>query len=123
MAGFGRTLESARIDVVDQLSRKLRVYPGNITVKDSADLPASTEKALATARAARNAALEAAAVSQVATAAAVVELNEQGLSLRDCGYLVGLSHGRVRQILEATESGNRRPQKTANTKRKTGDRK
>jgi len=122
VAGFGRTLESARIDVVDQLSRKLRVYPGNITVRDSADLPASTEKALTVARAARNAALEAAAVSQVATAAAVLELTEQGLSLRDCGYLLGLSHGRVRQILEAADGSKRKQAKRANTKRKTEDR-
>ena len=96
------------------------------------ELPAATEKALAAARAARNSALEAAAASQTATAKAVVDLTHQGLSLRDCGYLLGLSHGRVRQILDATghtataSSAKTKPKKkttkTTDKKRKTGDR-
>lgn len=109
IAAFGRTLESARMDVVDQLSRQLGRYPGAISVEDLVELPAASEKALATARAARNSALEAAAASQAATATAVLELTEQGLSLRDCGYLLGLSHGRVRQILTAAGTRKRAP--------------
>ena len=127
---FGRTLESARIDLIDQLSRQLGEYPGAIAVEDLVVLPTAAEKALAAARAARNSALEAAAASQAATATAVVELTEQGLSLRDCGYLLGLSHGRVRQILDAADgpksargrraNGKPRPQKKTPTK--AGDR-
>lgn len=113
----GRTLESARIDLVDQISRHLGVYPGSITIADEIELPTRAEKSLAAARAARNSALEAAANSQAATAAAVRELTRQGLSLRDCGYLLGLSHGRVRQILEA--SGPRATK--SNQRKKKGD--
>ena len=100
--GRGRTLESARIDLVDQLSRHLGVPPGHMAVIDDVHLAAPAGKALTKARAARNAALEWAAKSNVATTSAVHELTAQGLSLRDCGYLLGLSHGRVSQILEAT---------------------
>lgn len=92
-------MESARIDLVQQLARDLGVYAGSITVADDVELPPATAKALSRARAARNFALEANAKSQAATADAVRELTAQGLSLRDCGYLLGLSHGRVRQIL------------------------
>ena len=119
VAAFGRTLESARIDVVDQLARRLGTYPGSITVDDDIELPTASEKVLARARAARNSALEAAAASQAATAAAVVELKAEGLSLRDCGYLLGLSHGRVRQILEAAEARtekSKRPKKPKKTR-------
>lgn len=78
------------------------MYAGSITVDDDVELPSPTAKSLARARAARNDALEAAAKSQAATADAVHALTAEGLSLRDCGYLLGLSHGRVRQILEGT---------------------
>ena len=118
MAAYGGTLESARIDLVDQLSRHLGVYPGAISVEDVVELPTTSEKALAGARAARNSALEAAAASQAATAAAVLELTAQGLSLRDCGYLLGLSHGRVRQILEAFNNGARKSAKAKPKKEK-----
>ncbi|HUR50099.1 MAG TPA: hypothetical protein VMY88_11315 [Acidimicrobiales bacterium] len=104
------------------MSRHLGVYPGSITLTDDVDLPESTEKALEMARAARNSALEAAAASQAATASAVVELTAEGLSLRDCGYLLGLSHGRVRQILEtAPRRGTGRPKKPKSTRKKTGE--
>ena len=93
---------SARIDVVQQLAAHLGVYAGSVTVDDDVELPSPAAKALARARAARNDALEAAAKSQAATADAVRALTAQRLSLRDCGYLLGLSHGRVRQILEAS---------------------
>lgn len=124
IAAYGRTLESARIDLVDQLSRRLGAPPGAITVTDEVELPTSTEKVLGAARAAKNSALEAAAASHAATAAAVVELTEWGLSLRDCGYLLGLSHGRVRQILERADRGHGKPNQretTKKTSKKTGD--
>lgn len=105
---------------MDQLSRQLGQYPGSITIRDEIALGPAAEKTLAAARAARNTALEAAAASQAATASAVVELTEQGLSLRDCGYLLGLSHGRVRQILEAAATN--RP-KNSTPKKRTGTRK
>lgn len=117
---YGRTLESARIDLVGQLSRHLGVYPGAITVTDDVQLPTRTERALAMARAARNSALEAAAASQAATATAVFELTAEGLSLRDCGYLLGLSHGRVRQILESAPRLRAGRPKKPTTPKKTG---
>ena len=129
LAAFGRTLESARIDLVGQLSRHLGVYTGNIPVVATVELSAPTEKTLTAARAARNTALEAAATSLTATATAVLELTEEGLSLRDCGYLLGLSHGRVRQILDTVDTRRRvrgaraeREPRRRKTATKTGDR-
>ena len=119
VAAFGRTLESARVDLVGQLSRQLGVRAGEIAVTDEVALSTPTKKALAAARAARNSALEAAVQSQVATAAAVQALTDQGLSLRDCGYLLGISHGRVRQILEATGRGTaKQAEKTRQSKKR-----
>lgn len=106
---------------MDQLSRHLGVYPGSLSVADDVELPTPSEKALEQARAARNSALEAAVASQQATAAAVLELTAEGLSLRDCGYLLGISHGRVRQILQsAPRRRNAKPKKSTKLK-KTGD--
>lgn len=131
VAAYGGTLESARIDLVRQLSRQLGIYRGEISVEDLVELPTATQKAVSAARAARNSALEAAAASQEATGVAARELTAQGLSLRDCGYLLGLSHGRVRQILDAEGAGAEakrarrktkpRNEKTTKTTR-TGDR-
>lgn len=114
VTGFGRTLSSARIDLVNQLSDRHHIlYTGGIVVQDSIDLASPAQESLSKARRARNQALEAIALSNAATADAAVALTAGGLSLRDVGYLLGLSHGRVQQLLGAIDGSrpSQRPKK------------
>lgn len=96
---FGRTLERARVAIVSALARSRQTHSGNVAVTDRVSLSPGPERALAEARAARDAALLATAASNAATSKAVLALASQGLALRDIGYLLGLSHARIHQLL------------------------
>ena len=114
VAATGRTLVSARRAAVDAIALAGAVNRGDgvmtatdgtrrlnkVVADDEVALSAGTRRALAEARAARRAALEAVAESHEATVRAVRALVDAGLSYRDVGYLVGLSHGRVQQLLD-----------------------
>jgi hypothetical protein len=99
VATIGRTLDKARVNVVSELAKELGAYPGNVVIDDMVDLSPDAEARVAAARAARNDALEAAALSQERTAEAAAVLLREGLSLRDAAYVLGISHARVQQIL------------------------
>lgn len=97
-AATGRTLLKARAAIVDVLAQEQQTYGGAIVLEDDVVLPAAVSDAIARARAAREAALTAAAEARDALAHAVTVLAEHGLSTRDAGYLLGISHARVQQI-------------------------
>ena len=100
IAAYGGSLDSARQAIVEELGRALRLYRGGIEVDDELELSDGPKTALATARQARNDALKAAAASNQATAEAARQLHLAGLSLRDIGYLLGVSHTHVHKLLE-----------------------
>jgi len=83
---------------VELLAKESGGYPGHVVLDDDVVLPDSAAEAIARARAAREAALNAAAAATTALADAVRLLTELDLSTRDAGYLLGISHARVQQI-------------------------
>jgi len=100
-SAFGRSLESARIALTAQLAARYKQYRGVIVINDEVELDKRTLQALDDARATRIAALEATEQSRTATNLAIRALHSEGVSLRDAAYLLGISHSRVQQILEA----------------------
>ena len=104
VVAFGRTLEKARFAIAEALSKDLGTYRGNVVITDEIDLGTTASRALSRARIARKQALEATAASQAATRKAAERLVASGLSYRDAAYLLGLSHSRIQQLVEATEA-------------------
>lgn len=100
---YGRTLERAREAIAAALADSQRSYRGNIVIDDELSVPARVRRAVESARAAKDAALKANALSAEHTLDAITALDGEGLSLRDIAYLLGLSHGRVHQILQAQQ--------------------
>jgi DNA-directed RNA polymerase specialized sigma24 family protein len=105
VVAFGRTLEKAREAIAAALAESQRAYRGHIAIDDELALPARVCAAVDAARTAKDAALKANALSAERTLDAIVALDAEGLSLRDIAYLVGLSHGRVHQILQEQAKG------------------
>ena len=97
---YGRSLRQAQTRIREALAVWLDVEPDSLQVRDQ--LPAAlTSVAENVARARRN--LEVAgAKAQLETAEAVRRLTDLGLSRRDAAELLGLSHQRVQQLLEAS---------------------
>ena len=91
------------------ISLHLNVSPKNINVRRSniIGLPNGAAEAVSEAVEARgrwNAAQE---IATEVTLKAVHRLRDCGISLRDTGYLLGLSHQRVAQLLDKEENGPR----------------
>lgn len=96
---FGRTIEKARENAAEALSRSLRTFPSDVAIHDEVQISKQSQLAVEGSKAARNAALKAEAESAAATLSAARRLHADGLSLRDIAYLLGVSHSRVHQIL------------------------
>lgn len=88
--------------MVEAIARRRGTYPGNVFLDDDIDLPDRVRVAVEGALAARAAAARAHAESNKATERAVARLAEAGVSLRDAGYLLGISHARVKQISDSS---------------------
>lgn len=97
---YGRSLRQAQTRIREALALWLEVEPDTLQIRDQ--LPAAlTSVADGVARARHN--VEAAgAKAQQETAEAVRRLTDLGLSRRDAGEVLGLSHQRVQQVLEAS---------------------
>jgi predicted RNase H-like HicB family nuclease len=107
---WGRTLEAARRNIREALSTCSDVFdePDKVArdaeLVDDVRLPRDAKKALEAARTARAKATDAATSAKDATEhAAKALVRDVGLSLRDAGELLGLSHERVKQTLAAAE--------------------
>ena len=97
---YGRSLRQAQAHIREALAVWLDREPETLTIHD--ELPPSlAEIADAVARARREAD-QAGSKAQLATTNAVRRLTDLGLSRRDAAELLGLSHQRVQQLLEAS---------------------
>lgn len=97
---YGRSLRQAHTRIREALALWLDVEPDSLQLRDQ--LPAAlTSVADGVARARRNVEM-AGAKAQQETADAVRRLTDLGLSRRDAAELLGLSHQRVQQLLEAS---------------------
>jgi predicted RNase H-like HicB family nuclease len=95
---FGRTLRAAQRNIREAAAAWYEVEPSQVEVVDDVRLPAPASRALGRSRALRDRERQAHEHARVATAAAVAALRDVGLSERDTGILLGLSHQRVHQL-------------------------
>jgi predicted RNase H-like HicB family nuclease len=96
---FGRTLRAAQRNIREAAAAWYEVEPAQVEVDDDVRLPAPASRALGRSRALRDRERKAHEQARAATAAAVAALRDVGLSERDTGTLLGLSHQRVHQLV------------------------
>jgi len=97
---YGRSLRQAQSRIREALAVWLDVEPDTLLIRDQLP-PSLTAVADGVARARRDVEV-AGAKAQQETAEAVRRLTDLGLSRRDAAELLGLSHQRVQQLLEAS---------------------
>jgi predicted RNase H-like HicB family nuclease len=97
---YGRSLRQAQQRIREALAVWLDAEPATLTIRDQ--LPEQLTAVTAQVSRARSAAERAGAKAQRQTVQAAKALTELGLSRRDAGELLGLSHQRVQQLLEAS---------------------
>ena len=97
---YGRSLRQAQSRIREALALWLDVVPVDLSIRDQFPAPLATV-ADDVARA-RTAAERAGIKAQQQTVEAVRALTDLGLSRRDAAELLGLSHQRVHQLLEAS---------------------
>lgn len=97
---YGRSLRQAQARIREALAVWLDREPDALTVRD--ELPASVAEIADAVAKARRAAEQAGTRAQRETSEAVRRLSDLGLSRRDAAELLGLSHQRVQQLLEAS---------------------
>ena len=97
---YGRSLRQAQARIREALALWLNREPGSLSVEDQ--LPASLAAVADGVARARQEAEKAGTKAQRETIEAVKRLTDLGLSRRDAAELLGLSHQRVQQLLEAS---------------------
>jgi len=97
---YGRSLRQAQARIREALSLWLERDPDSLSVRD--ELPASLAAVASEVAQARRDAEQAGTRAHQETIQAVRQLTELGLSRRDAAALLGLSHQRVQQLLEAS---------------------
>jgi predicted RNase H-like HicB family nuclease len=98
----GRTLGEARRRIREALAVVLddELAAEQAVLVDHVKLPAAVRRALGRARAARRRLDRETRAAQLTTALAVERLvRQEGLSVRDAGELLGISHQRVQQLV------------------------
>ena len=96
---YGRTLPKAESHLRDALALWLEATEDELTIVANYDLPAEAVDAITLASQWRLQASQTDALSAQQTIRACLLLQEAGLSQRDIGGLLGLSHQRVHQLL------------------------
>lgn len=101
---YGKTLAQARERVREAIAVSMddRRRPRGGKVVDHVNLPPKARAALKRAASARARVESIEAAARESTAEAVRALVEMGVSVRDAGELLGLSHQRVHQITHAS---------------------
>lgn len=97
---YGRSLRQAQVRIREALALWLDREPVSLAVRDQ--LPKDLAEVASRANQARSDAERAGAKAQEQAARAVRALTERGLSRRDAAELLGISHQRVQQLLEAS---------------------
>ena len=97
---YGRSIRQAQSRIREALSLWLDTAPAQLLVRDQ--FPAALASVADDVVRARDAAERAGAKAQQQTIEAVKALTDLGLSRRDAAELLGLSHQRVHQLLEAS---------------------
>ena len=97
---YGRSIRQAQSRIREALSLWLDTAPVELRVRDQ--FPAALASVADDVVRARSAAQRAGAKAQQQTIEAVKALTDLGLSRRDAAELLGLSHQRVHQLLEAS---------------------
>ncbi len=97
---YGRSIRQAQSRIREALSLWLDTAPAQLNVRDQ--FPAELASVADDVMRARGAAERAGAKAQQQTIDAVKALTDLGLSRRDAAELLGLSHQRVHQLLEAS---------------------
>ena len=92
--------------MVQAIAEHFGVVPSIVVLTDHVVVGPHFDPLLDAALEARDAALAAAERSRVATEAAAVAARDAGVSLRDTAHLLGVSHSRIQQILDAADASN-----------------
>jgi len=96
---YGRSLRQAQARIRDALGLWLDRDPQTLLIRD--ELPRSLTAVADSVARARREAERAGTKAQEETTRAVKRLTDLGLSRRDAAELLGLSHQRIQQLLEA----------------------
>ena len=97
---YGRSLRQAQGRIREALALWLDIAPAEVRVRDQ--FPSALAAVADDVLRARGTAERAGAAAQRRTVDAVKALTELGLSRRDAAELLGLSHQRVHQLLQAS---------------------
>lgn len=97
---YGRSLRQAQTRIREALAAWLEASPESLTIRD--EFPPRLAEVAAAVHRLRSQAEEADARAQAETATAARALTDLGLSRRDTAELLGLSHQRIQQLLEAS---------------------
>ena len=97
---YGRTLEQARTRLREALGLWID-RPEDAVIEEAIRLPADLRAAVQRSRRTRKRAERERENAQEQTRAAAEALVDEGVSLRDAGELLGLSHQRVQQLVQA----------------------
>lgn len=97
---YGRSLRQAQARIREALGLWLDRDPQTLLIRD--ELPTSLSAVADSVARARQEAERAGTKAQEETTRAVKRLTDLGLSRRDAAELLGLSHQRVQQLLEAS---------------------